>query len=189
MDRIESRVSTLLERGWRFLLIRGIAAIAFGVLTWAKPGISLAALVLVFGTYAFLDGVLAVWASVAAHAEGSSWMLLLGGIVGIGIGVLAFSHPETTAFALLVYLAIWAIGTGVFEILAAIRIRREVRGEWRLILAGIVSVAFGAFLMIRPTAGALSVLWLIAAYATTFGIILVMLALKARELSHQLARP
>ena len=187
MDRIENRISSLLQRGWRLLLLRGLAAIAFGLLTWLKPGISLSALVLLFGSYALVDGVLAISAAISGRGQDYWWLLLLGGLVGIAVGGLSFANPSVTALGLLFYIAFWAIVTGMLEIFAAIRIRREVHGEWRLILAGIVSVAFGAFLLARPGAGALTVLWLIALYAMTLGVILVMLAFKARSLERQLA--
>ena len=188
MDGGQSRISTLFSRGWRYLLLRGIAAIAFGLLTWFQPGITLTALVLLFGSYAIVDGVLAIWAAVAGHgAEEYWWVLLLGGLISVAAGALAFTQPHLTALALLFYIAAWAIGTGVVEIVAAIRIRREVHGEWRLILAGLVSVAFGFFLIARPGSGALTVLWLIAAYAVALGIILVMLAFKARSFGKELA--
>ena len=188
MDGIDERISNVLSRGWSFLLFRGIAAIAFGLLTWVWPGISLTALVLLFGFYALVDGLLAVWAAIAGRGASEYWwVLLLGGFVGIGVGFLAFTHQDLTALALLFYIAVWAIATGVLEIFAAIRVRKEVTGEWRLILAGLVSVAFGAFLLARPNAGALTVLWVIATYAILFGILLVMLAFKVRSFGKQLA--
>lgn len=188
MDGIEERISNMLSRGWSFLLFRGIAAIVFGVLTWAWPGISLTALVLLFGFYALVDGLLAVWAAIAGRGASEYWwLLLLGGFVGIGVGLLAFARPGLTALALLFYIAAWAIATGVLEIIAAIRVRKEVDGEWRLILAGLASVAFGAFLLARPGAGALTLLWVIAGYAVFFGILLIMLALKVRSFGKQLA--
>jgi uncharacterized membrane protein HdeD (DUF308 family) len=188
VDALDDRISNLLFRGWRLLLIRGLAAIAFGLLTWGRPAISLTALVLLFAAYALVDGVLAIWAAVAGHGEEEYWwLLLLGGFISVGVGVLALTHPDLTALALLFYIAIWAVATGLLEIIAAIRIRKEVHGEWRLILAGLFSVAFGAFLMARPDAGALTVLWLIAAYAVAFGIVLVLLAFKARSFGRQLA--
>jgi len=187
MSVIDDRMSNLLSRGWRFVLLRGCAAIAFGILTWFKPGISLAALVMLFGAYAIIDGLLAIWTAVAGQNTTEYWwVLVIGGLIGLGVGALAFSQPNLTALALLFYIAIWAIATGVLEIIAAIRIRKEVDGEWRLILAGVASVVFGAFLMARPGAGALTLLWLIGAYAVFFGAILVMLALKARSFSKRL---
>ena len=188
MDAVESRFSDLLSRGWTFLLLRGLAAIAFGILTWIRPGISLTALALLFGIYVFVDGILAASSAISNRkTQEHWWVVLLVGLVGIGVGILTFMNPAVTALALLFYIAIWAIATGVLEIVAAIRVRKEVEGEWRLILAGIVSVAFGAFLMARPGVGALAVLWVIATYAILLGILLVMLAFKARSFGKQLA--
>ncbi len=181
MNVIEKRLASILNRSWWLLLLRGLVAIAFGVLTWLQPGISLAALVLLFGAYSMADGILGCWTAIAGRNEHEDWwVLLLGGLLGIGIGILTFLAPGLTALALLFYIAIWAIATGVLEIVAAIRLRREIQGEWWLILAGLASVAFGVLLVAQPGAGALSVLWLIASYAIVFGVLLVILAFKVR---------
>jgi uncharacterized membrane protein HdeD (DUF308 family) len=188
MDAAEKRVADIMHQRWTFILLRGIAAIAFGVFTWLRPGISLKALVLLFGAYAFLDGILATTTAIGGrHNEKPRWLLLFTGIVGIVVGVMTFVTPGVTAVALLFYIAIWAIAHGVLEIAVAIRIRKEVDGEWRLILAGLASVAFGLLLMARPGTGALTALWLIGSYAVAFGILMVMLALKVKNLPHRLA--
>jgi uncharacterized membrane protein HdeD (DUF308 family) len=106
--------------------------------------------------------------------------LLLGGLAGIGVGLLAFFNPAATALALLFYIAIWAIATGLLQIVAAVRLRKEIEGEFWLGLAGLASIAFGVLLVARPGAGALAVLWLISAYAIAFGVMLVLLAFKTR---------
>jgi len=181
MNRIEDRLAYILHRGWWLLLLRGIAAIAFGLLAWFQPGLSLGALVLLFGAYSFADGIFGTWTAIAGRAHNEYWgMLLLRGLLGVGVGVLTFFEPGITALALLFYIALWAIATGVLEIAAAIRLRREIEGEWLLILSGLVSVVFGAVLVARPGAGALAVLWLIGSFAVVFGALLVVLALKAR---------
>jgi uncharacterized membrane protein HdeD (DUF308 family) len=183
MNVIEKHLVTILFRNWWVLLLRGLGAILFGVITWLMPGISLAALVLLFGAYAIADGILTVWMAIAGRGDHEHWwVMLLWGLVGIGVGVLTFIAPQITALALLFYIAIWAIATGVLELVAAIRLRREIQGEWLLILAGVASVAFGVLLLAQPGAGALAVLWLIASYAIVFGILLVVLALKARRM-------
>ena len=187
MDEVETRVSEMLHRGWSFLLLRGLAAIMFGILTLTRPGITLTALVLLFAIYAISDGVLAVLAAFSGRSNRHWWMLLLGGLIGIGVGVFALVSPGLTAFALLFYIAGWAIATGVLEVIIAIRVREEVHGEWRLIVAGVASVAFGAFLLARPGQGALTLLGLIGFYALAFGLLLVMLAFKARALGRRLA--
>jgi len=172
----------ILSRSWWALLLRGACAIAFGVLTWTQPGISLAALVLLFGAYVLADGVLGVWTAIAGRKDHEHWFaLLLWGLVGIGVGFLTFQAPALTGLALLFYIAVWAIATGVLQIVAAIRLRKEIEGEWLLVLGGLASVVFGALLMARPGAGALALLWMIAAYAVIFGVIMVILAFKARS--------
>ena len=120
MDQMENRITSVLQRGWTLLLLRGIAAIAFGILSWAKPTISLSALVLLFGVYAFIDGTLTLSEAIANRQQQDWWLLLFGGIIGIVVGVLAFTHPSLTALSLLMYIAVWAIGTGVVEILIAV---------------------------------------------------------------------
>jgi uncharacterized membrane protein HdeD (DUF308 family) len=182
MNEIEKRFARILWRNWGMLLLRGIVAIAFGILIWLLPGISLAALVLLFGAYSLIDGILGVWVAIAGRKEHDDWwVLLLGGLFGIVVAVITFIAPGLTAIALLFYIAIWAIATGVLEIVAAIRLRKEIRGEWRLILGGLASVVFGVLLMAHPATGALALLWLIGSFAIVFGVLLLVLAFKARR--------
>lgn len=190
MNSLEQRLASILTRSWWVLLLRGIAAIAFGVLTWVQPAISLAALVLLFGAYCLVDGILAIWMAFAGRKHHEHWwLLLLGGLVGIGVGILTLLAPGVTALAVLFYIAIWAIATGILQITAAIRLRREIKGEWVFILAGLASVAFGVILAAQPAAGALALLWLIAAYAILFGVLMVILAIKSRGFLGAVAHP
>ena len=189
MNGLEERLASILRRGWWLLLLRGIIAIAFGVLTWARPQLTLVALIAFFGAYSLVDGILGVWTAVAGRKDHEYWwVLLLAGLVGIGIGIVTFLAPGVTALAIVFYIAIWAIARGMLEIAAAIRLRREISGEWVLILAGIVSVIFGVLLIMQPGTGALALLWLIAAYAVVFGVLLVILAFKARGFAATVAR-
>src|SRR5882672_1768478 len=179
-----NQLAVILRRTWWMLLLRGFFAIAFGVLTWFLPGVSLAALVLLFGAYAMADGVLGVWSAIAGRKEHEHWwVMLLIGLLGIAVGLLTFLAPAVTALVLLFYIAIWAIATGVLQIVIAIRLRKEVRGEWLLVLGGLASVLFGVLLVVQPAAGALAVLWLIATYAVVFGVLLVLLGFKMRSLA------
>ena len=174
-------LANILSRYWWMTLLRGLVGILFGFLLFAKPGISLVSLVIVFGAYALVDGFANVVTAIGGRKEHPSWwILLLAGIAGIVIGILTFYNPAVTALALLFYIAIWAIVTGVLEIMAAVRLRKEIEGEFWLGLAGALSVLFGMFLVARPAAGALAVLWVIATYAIVFGVILIALALKTR---------
>jgi len=188
MNIVEKRLAKVISDNWWLLLLRGLVAVLFGVLTWLQPGISLAALVLLFGAYAFADGILGVWAAISGRKQHEDWwVLLLWGFVGIGVGIMTFLVPGVTALALLFYIAIWAIASGVLQIVVAIRLRREIADEWLLLLAGLASIVFGALLMLRPAAGALAVLWLIATYAVVFGALLVILSFQARSFGRRLA--
>ena len=178
-------LAAALGRNWWALLLRGVVAIVFAVLTWLQPATSLAALVLVFGIYVLADGVLGIWAAVANRRDNRHWwVLLLWGLVSVAIGVMTFIHPAITGLVLLMYIAAWAIVTGVLQIVAAIRLRKEIQGEWLMALSGVLSIVFGGLLVAQPGAGALAVAWIIAAYAFIFGVLLVMLAFKVRKLGH-----
>ena len=188
MAILQRRLAAVLSRAWWVLLLRGLIAILFGVLTWRQPGISLAALVLLFGGYSLVDGVLAVWAAIMGREEHEDWwVVLLWGLIGAGVGILTLLAPGVTAVALLFYIAIWAIASGIVQIVAAIRLRREIEGEWLLVLGGLASVAFGIVLMTQPVAGALALLWLIATFAVIFGVILVILSFRVRRFAGRLA--
>jgi uncharacterized membrane protein HdeD (DUF308 family) len=181
MTIVEDLASTL-SRNWWLMLLRGLAAIGFGVLIFAKPGISLQVLVYLFGIYVLVEGILGVSLAIQGRNTIDSWgVLLLWGLLGIAVGVLAFVRPDITALALLFYIALWAIASGVLEIAVAIRLREVIQNEWFLILAGLVSVAFGVVLIARPDAGAVAVLSLIGAYAIVVGVLLVIFAFKVRS--------
>jgi uncharacterized membrane protein HdeD (DUF308 family) len=171
-----------LGRVWWLVLLRGIAAIVFGVLAWAWPGATLITLVLFWGAYALVDGVAALWAGWQAKDGGKPmWQVVLIGVLGIAAGIFTFVSPGITAIALLLLIAAWAIVTGVFQIAAAIRLRKEIANEWLLILSGALSVVFGALMIASPGAGALAVLWLIGAFAIAYGALLVMLAFRLKK--------
>jgi uncharacterized membrane protein HdeD (DUF308 family) len=184
---VEQNLSTILSRSWWLVLLRGVAAIVFGVLTWFYPAITLTVLMLFFGAYLLVDGALSVWTAISGRRHHEYWwVLLLGGMVGIVVGIFTLVIPGITALALLFYIAIWAVATGVLQIVAAIRLRKEIQGEWLLILSGLLSVIFGLLLIMQPRVGALAVLWLIAVYAVLFGILLVLLAFRMRSVGTRL---
>lgn len=188
MDTFEQDLTMTLNRNWWVLLLRGIIAILFGTLTWIQPGISLAALVFLFGFYALADGILGIGTALSSNREHTHWwMLLFWGLVSAAIGILTLLAPGITAIALLFYIAAWAIATGILQILLAIHLRKVIKDELWLILGGFASVVFGALLIAYPGAGALAILWVIATYAVVFGVIMMLLAFRARSLSHHLA--
>jgi len=174
-----------MAKAWWLVLLRGIAGIAFGILAFAWPGITLAALVLLYGAYALADGILAL---IAAFSGGEkpvpTWWLIVVGLAGIAAGIVTFLWPGLTAIVLVYFIGGWAIAHGVFEIIGAIKLRKEIEGEWWLILAGLLSVVFGLIILVAPGAGALGLIWMIAAYSIAFGVILVALSFRLRSHRH-----
>lgn len=163
-------------------MIRGIAAVIFGILALAMPGIALVVLVLLFGAYAFVDGVFALIGAVRAAEAKDRWAhLLFVGIFGILVGVITFFYWQITAYALLYLIAAWAIVTGILELVGAFELRRYMPGDLWWVLAGLVSIAFGVLLIERPGSGALGVIWVIAFYAILFGGFMIGLSLQLRS--------
>jgi uncharacterized membrane protein HdeD (DUF308 family) len=170
-----------LAANWWALALRGLAGILFGGLTLFFPGLSLAALVLLFGAYAAVDGIFAVVAAVRGRgADRPWWALVLGGLISLAAGVAAFVYPRLTALTLVYLIGAWALVHGVFEIVAAVRLRKQIRGEAWLALSGVLSVVFGALVLVAPGAGALALLLWIGAYAVVFGVLLIALAFRIR---------
>jgi uncharacterized membrane protein HdeD (DUF308 family) len=170
-----------LVRNWWVVLLRGIAGVIFGVLTFFAPDISLVALVLLFGAYAFADGILAIVSAVRQRGSDRWWVLLLQGIAGVAAGIVTVLWPGITALALLYVIAAWALVIGGLEIAAAIRLRKVITGEWLLALAGIASVALGLLLVLFPGPGALALVLWIGAYALVSGVLLIVLAFRLRS--------
>ena len=181
-------LSHILSRFWWATLIRGCVWVLFGVLVFARPGISLVTLTFLFGLFALADGIVNVMSAIGAQEYEHWWLVLLAGISGILVGALTFFNPGATALMLLFFIALWAIVTGVVEIIAAVQLRNEIEGEFWYGLGGLISVAFGVFLVARPGAGALAVLWLIASFAILFGTIQILLAFEARSFANRLTR-
>lgn len=180
-------MASLLAMNWWALAARGVIAILFAILTFSVPGLTLAALVLIFGAYALLDGVLAIVSAVRAARGHKRWgAFLLEGIVGVAAGLFTFFIPGVTLLFLIYLVAAWAVITGILEISAAIRLRRHIAGEWLLALTGIVSIVFGVLIYIAPIAGAVVIVWWLAAYALVFGVLLLILAFRLRSLRPRL---
>jgi uncharacterized membrane protein HdeD (DUF308 family) len=171
-------------RSWWLLLIRGIVAVLFGLMAFMWPGLTLITLVLLYGAYAFVDGLTAIWVSVSSRA----WGLLLFGILGVLVGLYAFFFPGITAIALLYLIAAWAFIRGLFEIATAIQMRKEISNEWALILSGIIAIIFAIVLVANPSAGALAMVLVIGGFAIVFGIMMFILAFRIKGLPKRLDR-
>jgi uncharacterized membrane protein HdeD (DUF308 family) len=169
------------------LLLRGVLAFVFGLFCFAYPGVTLTLLVIMFGSYTLIDGLLAIAAAITrAKTQQRWWSTFIEGLVGSLVGVLILTWPGITALGLLYLIAMWAILTGIFKIVAAIRLRRHILGEWLLLLSGVASVVCGLLLFFIPGffihgSGALAVLFWIGAYAVTIGLFLVVVALRLRR--------
>ena len=173
-----------IARWWWTFIIRGLFAIAFGVLAFLAPAWGIAVLVALFGAWALVDGVTGLVGGIRSRGRDRSWWLsILEGIVGIIAGVFAFLFPVLAAGALIFIIAAWAIVTGVFEIVAAIRLREQIRGEFWLGLAGVASILYGVVIYLFPAAGALSIVWLIGSFAIAFGVFMLILGWRLRRIN------
>ena len=177
-----------LARYWWTFVLRGVVAILFGILAFMRPGITVEALVFLFAFWALFDGVLALIGAIgAAEAHEPWWPLVFIGLLGIAAGLATLRWPGVTALALLLVIAFWSIFRGILEIVAAVRLRNMIQGEWWLILAGLASVAFGVLLVLYPGSGILAVVWLIGIYAVIFGILQLMLGFRLKGLAGEVA--
>jgi uncharacterized membrane protein HdeD (DUF308 family) len=179
----DAPIARALATHWSSLAIRGVCALLFGIVAFMMPGLTLTTLVLIWGIYALIDGGLALIAGFKAKI----WSLVFLGLVGVLAGIGAFIYPGMTALVLLYFIAVWAIITGVLAIVTAVRLRKEITGEWALGLAGLLSLLFGAMLVARPGEGALTIIYLLAAYAVAFGILLLILAFRLKSLPERVA--
>ena len=177
-------LATALARNWWLLLIRGILAVLFGLMAFAWPALTLVTLVLLYGAYAFVDGLTAIWVGVSSRA----WGVLLFGILGVVVGIYTFFYPGVTAIALLYLIAAWALVRGIFEIVTAIQLRKEISYEWALVVSGLISIIFGIVLVSNPGEGALAMVVVIGAFALMFGVMMIVLAFRVRSLPKRLVR-
>ena len=145
----------------------------------AGRGPPLAALVLLFGAYALVDGIFAIVLAAGGRKEWDDrWLLLLEGLLGVAVGIMTALAPEIASIGLLLFIAVWSLTTRILKLAAAIRLRRYIEGEWWLALSGVASIVFAGIVMWNPTACALGLLWIIASFAIAIGVVLVMLGFK-----------
>lgn len=173
----------VLAKNWWLMALRGLVAVIFGVLTIVNPAASLAVLVLFFGAYAMVDGIFAIIAGASAPSGSRRWgWLIAGGILGILVGIATLFMPQVTAFVLTIWIAVWAILVGIAQIASAIRLRKEIEGEFWLILGGAVAVLFGIWALISPLAGAFAITFGIGFFAIIYGVTMIVVAFRLRGL-------
>lgn len=172
----------MLAENWWIFAVRGVAAIAFGILAFLWPGPTVIVLALLFGAYALVDGVVLLISLIRGDpvARRNAWSVGIMGVLGVVAGIVSVLLPEITALALLYVVAAWSIVSGIFQIIAAIRLRREMEGELWLGLGGVISVLFGLYLAIFPGPGLLSLAWLVGIWAIVFGVTNLVLAFRLR---------
>jgi uncharacterized membrane protein HdeD (DUF308 family) len=172
-----------ISRNWWLVAFRGALAVIFGVIAFVWPGVTFEALVLLFGAYALVDGVLMVLFGLMAASYHQQWLpLVIGGVIGVGLGIITFVQPATVALALVYVVAFWAIFTGLLEIVAAIRLRDVISAEWLVVISGALSIVFGILVAAQPTAGALTIAYLFGFYALLAGISQLVLGFRMRGL-------
>ncbi len=180
---------------WRMLAVRGVAAVLFGVAALVWPDLTLWALVVLFGAFVLVDGVMALVAAFtrSQETEGTRALLVLHGLLGIAAGAITFFWPGITALALLFVIAAWAFLIGVLRIVGAIRLRKVIDNEWLLGLTGLLWIALGAVLVVTPGTGALAIVWAIGLLALLAGVVELGLAWKVRRIQQagraELLRP
>ncbi len=175
-------MTTVLARNWWAVALRGVAAILLGLTAFFLPGVTLAALILLFAWYALVDGVFAIVAAVrAAEHHERWWPMLVEGLAGLAAGVLTLGWPGVTAVVLLYVIGVWAIFVGILKLFGAVRLRRAIHGEWLLVLNGVLSMLFGLLILVFPGGGLLSVVWLIGWYAILRGTALLTLGVRLRR--------
>lgn len=171
-----------LHTNWWLLVLRGLGAVIFGLLTFLMPGLTLLVLVSLFGFFCLFNGVLAIISGIRRRGtEPRWWTLVIEGLFSLLAGVATLLWPGVTSLALLYFVAFWAIATGIMQVVTAVRLRKQLEGEWMLILGGVLSVVFGLIILFAPVSGALVISWWIGAFAFVYGIVLSILGFRLRR--------
>jgi uncharacterized membrane protein HdeD (DUF308 family) len=183
---MENFAKSLKNHSW-LLVFEGLLAVAFGVLAWVWPGLTVATLVILFGAYAIASGVMNFAAAFGAHKVGESpWPFLFRGALGVATGVIVAIWPDISALSLLYVVAFYAILIGTYELVAAIAMRKIIDNEWFLAIAGISSITFGVLAFIYPGDGAVALVWTIGIYAVVFGTSLIALGFRLHGFGRRL---
>lgn len=178
----EQNIMSHMSRQWGWVALRGVAAVIFGLLALLMPAITLSVLILVWGAYALTDGVFSLIAGFRIRENGKPlWSLIIVGLLGIGAGLATFIWPGLTALLLLFIIASWAVVSGVFQLMAAFRFRKEIQNEWIHGLSGLVSIVFGALMLWNPESGAVALVWVIGMYSVFFGLLVLWFAWRLKN--------
>lgn len=179
----------VLANNWKLIAARGLLGLLVGIVALWAPLSTMTAIVWIFGAYALLDGVTSLVSVASGRGARPWWMLAAEGLVGVAAGIIAFLWPGITALALVYLVAVWAVGTGLLEVVAAVRLREMIRGEWLLGLSGMLSIGLGVLLALEPGVGAVVLVWWLGLYAIVFGGLLVALSLRLRTIAGSTTSP
>jgi len=175
-------MTNALARNWWLVVLRGVLAILFGFTAFVWPDLTWVVLIMMFGIYTLVDGLVAVGTGLSRAKDSPRWWaFLVEGLVSIVAAVVALIWPQLTALIMVLVIAVWAVLTGILEIIAAVRLRHEINNEWLLALGGILSIALGVFLFLRPIAAGIAIIWTVASYAVIFGVLLIALGFRLRN--------
>lgn len=170
---------------WSSLLFRGIVSILFAIVAFAWPGITLAALTLLFGAYAFVDGVTTLVGAVQRGAHPHRWLLVVDGLIGVAAGVVTLFWPGITLLALIFVIGLRFIMSGALEIATAVKFKDELKSPVLYGLAGVASVILGILTFVVPGLTALALVAMLGAFALVFGAMLIALAFRLRRAPHR----
>jgi uncharacterized membrane protein HdeD (DUF308 family) len=178
-------VTAMAAQNWALFVLRGILALLFGVVAFVAPGPTFAALIFVFAFYAIVDGVFAVTLGLAAPG-GPRWLLIIGGLIGVGIGIYTGFNPSITATALVILIGAFVLVRGAAEVGTGIALRSVIQDAWLVVLSGIVSIAFGAYLLVVPADGAFALVYVVGFYALFAGVMYIAAGVQLRNLLHDI---
>ena len=171
----------VMSRHWGAIALRGVLAILFGVVAFVWPGPTVAVLVILLGAFALLEGI----TNIVIGVRGREGFEIFEGVVSAIVGLIFLFRPGIGALTVIYFVAAWAIITGITRVVAAIQLRRVLRNEWLLVLAGLASVLFGVIVAVFPGAGIVALIWFVAAWAIVIGVLLVALAIELRGMAHR----
>jgi uncharacterized membrane protein HdeD (DUF308 family) len=170
------------KKHWWQVAARGLIALLFGIMLLAWPGVSLFIFAILFGAFAFVDGIFTLVAAVNYKAgAGQRTWLFVRGILGIIVGIITFFWPAITELALVLLIGAWALVAGIMELNFAFRAVRETGAKWLFAVSGILSIILGILLLVSPIAAIIAVIWIIGAYAVIVGIVLIVLGFRLRS--------
>jgi uncharacterized membrane protein HdeD (DUF308 family) len=179
---LRQRALRRLADNWWLLVLRGVLAIIFGIVAWVWPGLTLTTLIILVGAWLLVDGVFQVVSAVINRDRVDSvWPFVIAGVISVIGGIVVLAWPGLSAVALMYLIGAWAVVTGVFEIVAAIQLRREIENEWAIGIGGLISIIFGAIVLIFPGSGAVALVWVIGIYAILIGIALILAGFRLRS--------